>query len=237
MAAQAIQAGAQAGMGILGNVMQYGTSTNAANTATDVQNQGYTKSIAGMLGLQQENQKAWDPYQQFGLQGIQGIKNIGNDISSDPAFQFAVGQGTNVMNQQAAARGHFFAPQTMQALTAYGQNIGSEWYQQAFDNQMQQIGVGQKATQMQTGQGMNIQEMLNNLYQGQSGMQASSAMAGGAAQNQLIGGLQGAISGGMPSMGGKGGGSGAGGLQGGVPGGNMATSYSAGSSVPSFSFS
>jgi hypothetical protein len=196
MAAQA----AQTGMGIAGDVMSYGTTAGALGTATDVQNQGYAKSIAGMLGQQQSSQAAWNPYQQLGLQGIQGIKNIGQDISSDPAFQFAVGQGTNVMNQQAGARGHYFAPQTMEALTAYGQNIGNEWYQQAFQNQMAQVGVGQQATGMQTQQGFNMQNMLNQLYQGQSGMQASSAMAGAANQNQLIGGIQGSLSGGGGGM-------------------------------------
>lgn len=198
--------------------IQLGTSIMAGQdqlgsigTATDRMNSQYQLGIQGLMDQQKSSQAAWNPYQQMGLEGIQGIKNIGSDISSDPSFKFALQSGSNNMNQNAASRGHFFSPQTMQALTAYGQNIGSEWYQQAFQNQMQQANMGMQATGAGTSQGLNIQNMLNDIYlqRGQTG--AQSAMAAGAARQGewgAVGSAAGGSGGNKASKGGSGGGGG-----------------------------
>ena len=208
---------ASAGMNLLGDISQYGTTAGALGTATNVQNQAYGQGIQGLTTLGQKNQAAWDPYQKLGTTALSSLQNpdsITQGITSDPSYQFAVKQGSDVMNQQAASRGHFFSPQTMQALTAYGQNIGSEWYQTAFNNLMSQAKMGQQATGSATGQATGIQEMINNLLLGQGGMQASSAMAGASAQNQLLGGIQGSIGSMSPTGGSKGKGGGGGAMQG-----------------------
>jgi hypothetical protein len=207
---------AQSGLNIAGDVANYGTNTNAINTATNVQNQAYGAGIAGLTSQGQQNQAAWDPYQKLGTTALQSLQNpdsITQGITSDPSYQFAVKQGSDVMNQQAASRGHFFSPQTMQALTAYGQNIGSEWYQTAFNNLMGQAKMGQQATGSATSQATGIQEMINNLLLGRGEMQGSSAMAGAAAQDKLWGGITGTLgqmspspSGGSKGKGGAGGG-------------------------------
>ncbi len=194
----AAAAGGKAGLGIIGDIAQYGTTAGALETATDVQNRGYQQSIQGMLGQQKSSQKAWDPYMQMGKSAVGQLQTPGG-VQMDPGYQFAMQQGLNTMNQQAGSRGHFFAPQTMEALTAYGQNVGMQGYEQAFNHLMQQAGMGMQATGQQTQQGIGIQDMLSQLYQGNASMAASSAMAGAENQNQLIGGIQGSLQGMIPS--------------------------------------
>ena len=210
---QAAMAVAQPVMSIGSDIAQYGTTANALNTATNVQNQGYTQSIQGMLGQQQQSQQAWNPYQSLGTNALQQLQSP-NGIQMAPGYQFAANSGIQAMLTGMNASGNLNNPATSEALAAYGQGIGQQGYQQAFNNLMSQVQVGQQATGSATNQGFNIQNMLNNLYQGQSGMQAGSAMAGAANQNQLIGGIQGSLQGamggmnGMPSFGSKGGGGG-----------------------------
>lgn len=209
---QAASAGLSLGTSLMAGQDQLGS----IGTATDRMNSQYQLGIQGLLDQNKSNQAAWNPYQQLGQQGINGIQNIGKDISSDPSYQFALQSGSNVMNQNAASKGHFFSPQTMQALTSYGQNIGSEWYQQAFQNQMQQVNTGLSATNSQTQQSTNIQGMLDNIYlqRGQTG--ADSAMAAGAARQGEWGALgQAGTSMAGGGKGGSGGGKGGGGGSGG----------------------
>ena len=193
---------ASSALSIGSDIAQYGTTANAQNTATNVMNQGYTNSIQGMIGQQQQAQQAWNPYQQMGTSALQQLQSPGG-VQATPGFNFAAQSGMNAMMQKLNASGQNFSPQTIQALTAYGQNIGQQGYQQSFNNLMSQVGVGQQATGMNTGQQQNMQNMLSQLYQGQSGMQASSAMAGAANQNQLIGGIQGSLQGMMGGMSGN----------------------------------
>jgi hypothetical protein len=229
----AVAQGISSGLGILGDIGQYGTTAGALGTATDVQNRAYTQSIQGMLQQLTGSQQAWSPYQKLGTQALTQLTTPGG-IQADPSMQFALKTGTDILNQQAAARGQFFSPQTIQALTAYGTNVGSEYYQQAFQNLMQQAGLGERATGAATTQQTDIQSMLNNLYLGQAGMQASSALSGAAAQNQLWGGITGGLQGAIGSMNPvssfAGGGKGGGGSMAGAP----PATYSPGSIVPHY---
>jgi hypothetical protein len=201
--AAAAASGVQLGASIMAGQDQLGS----IGTATDRLNSQYALQIQGLQDMMKGTQKQWDPYQKMGTDAMSKLSTPGG-VQMDPGYQFAAKSGMDAMNQNAGARGHFFSPQTMEALTAYGQGVGQQGYQQAFQNLMQQVGVGQNATGSNTMQQIGMQGALNDVYgnRGQTG--AQSAMAAGAARQGEWGAVGSAAGGASGGGGGKGGGGG-----------------------------
>ena len=63
------------------------------------------------------------------------------DATSDPGYQFALGEGMKAMSQSAAARGTQFTGGTMRDLIDYGQAAGAQQYQTVFDRSAQEYGI------------------------------------------------------------------------------------------------
>lgn len=204
---QAVAPAVQLGTSLMGGQDQLGS----IGTATDRMNSQYGLQISGINDMVKMSKDAWNPYQQMGTNATKTLNTPGG-VQMDPGYQFAMNQGMNSMNQNAASRGHFFSPQTMEALTAYGQNVGQTGYQQAFQNLMSQVNVGQNATGSATTQQIGLQDMLNTVYGNRGKTGAESAMAAGSARQGEWGALGSAAGGGKGgSGGGKGGGGDAGG--------------------------
>jgi len=55
------------------------------------------------------------------------------DFTADPGYAFRLSEGQKALDNQAAARGGLISGNALKASTAYGQNMGSQEYQNAFN--------------------------------------------------------------------------------------------------------
>jgi hypothetical protein len=69
------------------------------------------------------------------------------DYQADPGYAFRLGEGQKALDRQAAARGGLISGGALKAATRYGQDMGSQEYQNAFNryqtnrsNQLQPLG-------------------------------------------------------------------------------------------------
>jgi len=80
-----------------------------------------------------------------------------NSFTSDPSYQWRLGQGTQALENSAAARGGLLSGNTGKALTDYGQHAASQEYQNEFMRWLSRLGIGQGAaanmSNLQAGKG------------------------------------------------------------------------------------
>lgn len=132
------------------------TQASAADRSAELQKQMYEKQVA----LQ-------EPYRQAGLTGqnrlmeLMGLGgNVGaagygkyardfgmQDFQQDPGYAFRLAEGQKALERSAAARGGLISGGALKAATGYGQQMGSQEYQNAFNryqtnraNQLQPLG-------------------------------------------------------------------------------------------------
>ena len=93
----------------------------------------------------------------------QGTQNAFNNYLNSTGYNFMLGQGQQALTGSAAARGLLNSGATAKALTNYGQNLGSQY----FNNYLNQLGASQSQS------ATNAQQYLSNLSGlGNQGLQA-----------------------------------------------------------------
>jgi hypothetical protein len=190
------------------------TQADAANRAADLQKQQFEQQMtlqepyrqAGLTGQNALMQK-------LGLGGDTGAADYGKyakdfsmaDYQADPGYAFRLSEGQKALDRQAAARGGLISGGALRAATRYGQEMGSQEYQGAFNryqtnraNQLAPLGSlmssGQAAASNQAGAagqyGVNAGNLMTQAGQsiaaGQMGAANSlaNAITGGASAYQ-----------------------------------------------------
>jgi hypothetical protein len=192
--------------------------------------QQYNQNKDTQYAINQENKAYMEPYRQAGIAGqnqlltLMGLQggNAGaadygryakdfqmSDFQQDPGYAFRLAEGMKAMNATAAARGGLMSGGALKAGQQYGQDMGSQEYQNAYQryqtnraNQLTPLGA-------LTGAGMNAAQntsATNALYGGQMGdasrgyanTQNEISMGGqNRASGYLTGGQQAAAAGNM----------------------------------------
>ena len=171
--------GFTAGASIIGGGIAAGGARDAAQTQADAAN----RSADLQRQTYEEQTKLNAPYREAGLAGqnrlmdLLGLSgNTGNagygqyakdfsmtDFQQDPGYAFRLSEGQKALDRTAAARGGLLSGGALKAAAAYGQNMGSQEYQNAFNryqtnrtNQLQPLAnlqsVGVNATNQQAAQ-------------------------------------------------------------------------------------
>jgi hypothetical protein len=145
------------------------------------------------------------PYREAGEQALNKLIPLATEYTpfgmqqfqADPGYAFRLSEGQKALERSAAARGGLMGGATGKALARFGQEMGSQEYQNAFNryqserqarlNPLQSLaGVGQTAAQNLAGQagqfGSNLAETIG------AGAQARASGYMGAA-NAITGGL------------------------------------------------
>lgn len=174
------------------------TQAAAADRAGDVQREIFERQVelgkpyreAGELALNKLIPLATE-YTPFGTQQFQ----------ADPGYAFRLSEGQKALERSAAARGGLMSGATGKALTRYGQEMGSQEYQNAFNryqaerqarlNPLQSLaGVGQTASQQLAGQagqfGSNLAETIGAGAQARASGYMGTASAIGGGLNQYL---------------------------------------------------
>lgn len=183
------------------------TSAAASNRAADLQRQTYQEQTAlnapyREAGLAGQNRLM----QLMGLGGDTGAAGYGRyakdfgmqDFQQDPGYAFRLSEGLKGLDRTAAARGGLISGGALKAATRYGQEMGSQEYQNAFNryqtnrtNQLQPLGnlmaSGQAAANQQALQAGQYGSNVGNIYQSQGMDQGNALLAGNQARTSAYG--------------------------------------------------
>ena len=126
--------------------------------------------------------------------------------NADPGTAFRMSEGVKALDRSAAARGGLLSGATLRGLTRYGQDLGSQEYQNAFNryltgfnantgernqlfNRISGVaGTGQTATNQIGAQGANMASNIGNAYMTSAANTGNAAMAAAGQRNSAFGG-------------------------------------------------
>ncbi len=186
-----------AGAVVVGSVASGYMSSQAAKSAARTQAEASDRAIAAQQAGLSEQQAISAPYVDKGTEAMNRLAAMTEpggeyyepfsqtDFKQDPGYAFRLKEGIKALNANAAARGGLISGNALRAATAYGQEMGSQEYTNAFNryyaersNKMDPLkfltGVGQAAG---AGQASNIGAATGNIANLTTG--AGNAMAAG----------------------------------------------------------
>jgi len=120
-----------------------------------------------------------------------------NDFQTDPGYAFRMKEGLTALDRQAAARGGLISGGALKAAQQYGQDLGSQEYQNAFNRY--QVNRANQLTPLQSmaGQGQTTAQQLGQAGQNYATNAGNAYGAAGQAQASGYMGVANAISGGI----------------------------------------
>lgn len=169
------------------------TQAAAADRAAELANQQFQQTRQDQMPWLKAGEQALNKlipmtdYTKFGM----------DQFTADPGYGFRFSEGQKALERNAAARGGFMSGAALKAATRYGQEMGSQEYQNAFNryqternaalNPLQSLaGVGQTtATNLGTAGAANAAN-VGNLMTGGAAAQAAGQVG---QANALTGGL------------------------------------------------
>lgn len=178
--------------------------SRAAGKAADVQARAAEQGLAAQERMFERQVELQEPWRQAGITALNKLapmmdyQKFGMDqFQADPGYGFRLAEGQKALERQAAARGGLISGAALKAATRYGQEMGSQEFQNAFNryqaeraaalNPLQSLaGLGQTSANTLTGaagqMGSNIAEGF-----GSAAAARASGYVGGA--NALTQGL------------------------------------------------
>lgn len=174
------------------------TQAAASREATQIQKDMYDQTRADLMPYADAGKTSLA--QLMGQMGPDGYFNqtyTGQDIYSDPSYQFRLQQGQDAIQSSAAARGGLLSGATLKALQGYGQDMASQEYSNAYNrfnadqtNQYNRlsnlVGLGQNAAAQQGNAGMQTaQAVANNTMAGANAQAAGQIAAGNRTANNF----------------------------------------------------
>jgi len=173
--------GLTAGASLLGGAM----SARGATQAADTQAAAADRAAALQKEMFDQQMAGQEPYRQAGLTGQNRLMELlglgGNtgaagygkyakdfgmsDFQADPGYAFRLSEGQQALDRSAAARGGLISGGALKAATRYGQDMGSQEYQNAFNR-------------YQTNRSNQLQPLGNLMASGQSAASNQGAAAG-----------------------------------------------------------
>jgi hypothetical protein len=121
------------------------------------------------------------------------------DFQADPGYAFRMSEGMKALDRTAAARGGLLSGAALRGATRYGQEMGSQEYQNAFNryqtnranqlNPLQSLmGASQTATNAMGTAGQNYANQAGNAYMNAGNARASGYVGSANAWNSALGG-------------------------------------------------
>ena len=161
-----------------------GAQKEAANLSADVSQRQYEQTRADLAPWRAAGEQALNKlipmsdYTKFGM----------NQFTADPGYGFRLSEGQKALDRSAAARGGLISGRALKEAGRYGQEMGSQEYQNAFNRYqiernaqlapLQSLaGIGQTATNQLGQYGAQNAANVGNAY-GAAGQAAASGYMG-----------------------------------------------------------
>lgn len=214
-------AGAVVGSALIGSMSSSSAASEqarAAEKAGDLSLLVAERQIAAGEKQFERQAALQEPWRQAGIGALNKLTAASDytpfgteQFQADPGYAFRLAEGQKALDRQAAARGGLISGSALKAATRYGQEMGSQEYQNAFNRYQAErsaklgplqslAGVGQTATQALGSAGESMTTGANAAL-GAYGSQAGAAI-GAAGQARASGymGTANALSGGASSL-------------------------------------
>lgn len=203
---------AVAGSSLVGGLI----SSGASKDASQAQLQAADKSAQVQQDIFNKQVELQAPFREAGLsaqnrllrllglrdEGFEEFNKYGRDFSmddfvADPGYAFRLSEGNKALDRQAAARGGLISGAALKAATRYGQEMGSQEYQNAFNryqinranqlNPLQSLmGGAQTGATTLTNAAGNLGQGLSSTYEGAGNARASGYVGAANAWNNAI---------------------------------------------------
>ncbi|WP_262578719.1 DNA transfer protein p32 [Acinetobacter junii] len=172
------------------------TQAASADRASQVQKEMYDQTRSDLMPYANAGKNSLA--QLMGQMAPDGYFNqtyTGQDIYSDPSYQFRLQQGQDAVQSGAAAQGGLLSGATLKALQGYGQDMASQEFSNAYNrfnadqtNQYNRlsnlVGIGQNAAAQQGNAGaQTAQAIANNTMAGANAQAAGQIAAGNRSAN------------------------------------------------------
>lgn len=129
------------------------TQANAAVQSANIQANAANVANQDIMSMYNTNVGMLSPFRTTGTNALNTIANMNPSNAASwegPGYQFQMQQGENALSSQAAAAGNYGSGNMGNALQQFGQGMGANAYQQAWNNQFNLAGMGENAA-AQTG--------------------------------------------------------------------------------------
>lgn len=158
---------------------------NAAKSAASTQANAQLQANQLQYQMWKEQQALQEPWRQTGINALQKLQS-GDILGNDPGYAFRLAEGQKALDRQAAAKGGLISGGALKAAQRYGQDMGSQEYQNAFNRYATLAGYGQGATNQLTSAAGTTG---SNIGSGITSAAAANAAGGVGASNALASGL------------------------------------------------
>ena len=161
------------------------TQANSADRASQIQQENFEQTRKDLMPYKQAGDTSLS--QLMGQMTPDGYFNqtyTGQDIYSDPSYQFRLQQGQDAIQSSAAAQGGLLSGPTLKALQNYGQESASQEYSNSYNrfnadqtnryNRLSNlVGIGQNAAaQVGNAGAQTAQAVANNTMAGANSIAA-----------------------------------------------------------------
>ena len=183
------------------------TQAAAADRSAELQKQMFEQQMAGQEPYRQAGLTGQNKLMELlGLGGNTGAAGYGKyakdfsmaDYQADPGYAFRLSEGQQALDRSAAARGGLISGGALKAATRYGQDMGSQEYQNAFNryqtnrsNQLQPLGnlmaSGQSAASNQGTAAGNYGTNAGQMYMASGQANAAGQLGMGNTINNALG--------------------------------------------------
>ena len=176
----------------------------AAGEASDLQREMFEQTRADQAPYREAGYNALAQMQRTAGNVPGAFKFGAGDYQADPGYAFRLSEGQKALDRQAAARGGLISGGALKAATRFGQDMGSQEYQSAYnraltgyntdvarENQLYNrqaglAGIGQTSANLVGQAGQNYATSAGNLMTGGAAAQAAGQVG---AANAITGGL------------------------------------------------
>jgi hypothetical protein len=176
-------------------------AAQSTQQAADIQRQLFERQVALQEPWRQAGVGALNQliplsqqYTPFGMQQFQ----------QDPGYAFRMSEGMKALDRSAASRGGLLSGATLKGIQRFGQDLGSQEYQNAFSRYQAErqsrlgplqslAGVGQTSANQLGGQAQQLGQNLGNLAMTGAATQAQGGLAAANVRASQYGGLGSAL--------------------------------------------
>lgn len=170
---------------------------DATEAAANISAQSNREALALQQRMYEENVARQEPWRKAGVEALNKLIPMSEyqtfgmqQFQADPGYAFRMSEGMKGLERSAAARGGLLSGATLKGIQRYGQDLGSQEYQNAFNryqtersarlNPLQTLaGVGQTANSALGTAGQNYATQANQLAMTNAANQGNLALAGG----------------------------------------------------------
>lgn len=184
---------------IVGGILGSNAASSAANVesqaaqkAQQLSEQNQTQAVNAQNTALENVTSAEQPYQTVGSTSANALNNyVKNgftaptlaEAESTPGYQFNLQQGTEAIDENAAATGNLMSGTTGTALENYGEGLASTYYQQAYNNALNAYQTNANTALQGTRLGLSSTGQLASTNLGVAGNTANIDLT--AAQQQM----------------------------------------------------